>query len=249
MMFIQLPIGQRFERFIQPSCYRIKKSIGEKRKPKNMLTFQDFFTACAGLWRTERTYHSVLENAIERSYTEFRATSLNPTEKHRILTGTSPTDATFSGIKIDIARGIDDPAACPGFAIAFETRSETGEEVSMNLNALFVPDTFVIPQDGFDPMPLPTAAQIPLNEEVTQGYYLRDKGYSESGAIAGRFTYLPTRQTLEMTTYYNRSIAVDQMRFLKPDLRIRTIVTYQRPQDGSPPSVVDLIGFGVEHKH
>ncbi len=213
-----------------------------------MLTFQDFFTACAGLWSTERTYHSVLEDTIERSYTEFRAETLNPSEKHRILSGTSPTDATFSGIKIDIDRGINDPAACPGFAISFDTRSETGEEVSMSLTALFVPDAYVITQAGFDPIPVPTAAQVALNDEVTQGYYLRDKGYSESGAIAGRFTYQPTRQTLEMTTYYNRSVAVDQMRFLKPDLRIRTIVTYQRPQDGSPPSVIDLIGFGVEHK-
>jgi hypothetical protein len=213
-----------------------------------MLTFQDFFTACAGLWSTERTYHSVLEDTIERSYTEFRAETLNSSEKHRILSGTSATDSTFSGIKIDTDRGVEDPHACPGFAISFDTRSETGEEVSMSLTALFVPDAYVITQAGFDPIPFPPAAQISLNDEVTQGYYLRDKGYSESGAIAGRFTYQPTRQTLEMTTYYNRSVAVDQMRFVKPDLRIRTIVTYQRPQDGSSPTVIDLIGFGVEHK-
>jgi hypothetical protein len=51
-----------------------------------------------------------------------------------------------------------------------------------------------------------------------------------------------------MTTYYSRSIAVDQMRFVKPDLRLRTIVTYERPTDQSPPSVIDLVGFGVEYK-
>ncbi len=216
-----------------------------------MLTFQDFFIACDGLWTTERTYHSVLEDAIERSYTEFRAETLNQAEKQKILVGTTPTDSTFSGIKIDVERGMNDPSACPGFAIAFETRSETGEEVSMSLTALFVPDTYVTGQTAeFDPIPFPLAAQVPLDStgEGIQGFYLRDKGYSEGGAIAGRFTYQPTRQTLEMTTYYNRSVAVDQMRFVKPNLRLRTIVTYERPQDGSMPTVINLIGFGVERK-
>jgi hypothetical protein len=84
---------------------------------------------------------------------------------------------------------------------------------------------------------------------VIQGFYLRDEGYSEAGAIAGRFTYQPTRQTLEMITYYRRSVAVDQMRIVTPDLRIRTIITYQRPQSNDqPPTVIDLIGFGTERK-
>lgn len=52
-----------------------------------------------------------------------------------------------------------------------------------------------------------------------------------------------------MTTYYKNSVAVDQMRFVRPDLRLRTIVTYQRPEDDQiPASVVSLVGFGVEHK-
>jgi len=42
---------------------------------------------------------------------------------------------------------------------------------------------------------------------------------------------------------------VDQMRLLAPDLRLRTIVTYQRPTDTSElPSVIDLVGFGVERR-
>lgn len=145
-----------------------------------------------------------------------------------------------------------EPLAMPGFAIAFDTRSEKGEAVSMQLKALFVPDLYVTSKSSeFSPMPFPVAAQVALEPagEAIQGFYLRDKGYSEAGAIAGRFTYQPIRQTLEMTTYYNRSVAVDQMRFITPDLRLRTIVTYQRPSDGSLPSVVDLAGFGVEHKH
>ena len=52
-----------------------------------------------------------------------------------------------------------------------------------------------------------------------------------------------------MTTYYRRSVAVDQMRLVSPDLRIRTIVTYKRPEiREEPPSIIDLVGFGVEHK-
>lgn len=225
-----------------------------------MLSFQDFFIACAGLWKTERTYHLVLENEVERSYTEFRAEILDLAEKQRILSGSSSADQasdqtsgqTFSGITIDIERIMAEPLAMPGFAIAFDTRSEKGEEVSMQLKALFIPDSYVISKSSnFNPMPLPVAAQVASEPagEVIQGFYLRDKGYSEAGAIAGRFTYQPTRQTLEMTTYYNRSVAVDQMRFITPDLRLRTIVTYQRPVDGSLPSVVDLAGFGVERKH
>lgn len=216
-----------------------------------MLSFQDFFTACAGLWKTERTYHSVLENQVERSYTEFRAENLDLAEKQRILSGSSSGNHTFSGITIDTERIIHDPSVIPGFAISFDTRSETGEEVSMSLKALFIPDSYVTSKSpDFNPMPLPIAAQVATEPagEVIQGFYLRDKGYSEAGAIAGRFTYQPVRQTLEMTTYYNRSVAVDQMRFVDPNLRLRTIVTYQRPTDGSLPSVIDLVGFGVERK-
>lgn len=216
-----------------------------------MLSFLDFFTACAGLWKTERTYHSILENEIERSYTEFRAESLDLADKQRILSGSTSADHTFSGIQIDTERIMAEPLAMPGFAIAFETRSEKGEEVAMRLQALFVPDAYVISKTPeFSLMPFPVAAQVALEPagEVIQGFYLRDKGYSEAGAIAGRFTYQPTRQTLEMSTYYNRSVAVDQMRFIDPNLRLRTIVTYQRPTDGSLPSVIDLVGFGVERK-
>ncbi|WP_416665841.1 phycobiliprotein lyase [Egbenema bharatensis] len=215
-----------------------------------MLNFQDFFTACAGRWKTERTYHSVLKGEVERSYTEFQATTLDLAEKQRILSGSPGANSAFSGITIALEQVFQEPLNTPGFAISFETRSETGEEVAMQLNALFIPDIYVTIESTLPPMPLPAAAQVPSEptRDIIQGFYLRDRGYSESGAIAGRFTYQATRQTLEMTTYYSRSIAVDQMRFVKPDLRLRTIVTYERPTDQSPPSVIDLVGFGVEHK-
>lgn len=212
-----------------------------------MLTIQDFFSTCTGLWTTERTYHSTLRGDIERSYTEFRVDPLIAAEKQQILLS-QPT-ATIQALSLDATKLADDTTQCPGFAIAFDTRSETGEQVSMRLKALFVPDRYITTPPLELPPP-PLAAQV-LDEptgEIIQGFYLRDEGYSEAGAIAGRFTYQPTRQTLEMTTYYRRSVAVDQMRLIAPDLRLRTIVTYQRPEANEPPTVIDLVGFGVERK-
>lgn len=204
-----------------------------------MLKFQEFFTACTGRWTTERTYHSVLAGEIERSYTEFQVEAITQEQKQQIL-----SLSALSGIKVTME------AELPGFAIAFDTRSETGETLSMSLQALFVPDIYV-QNESVSEMPPPLAAQVPMaaDGEVIKGFYLRNEGYSEAGAIAGRFTYQPTRQTLEMTTYYRRSVAVDQMRLLAPDLRLRTIVTYQRPVESIAPSVIDLVGFGVERRH
>ncbi len=209
-----------------------------------MLDFQEFFTACTGLWKTQRIYYSVLQGQVERSYTEFRVESLTADQKQQILSA-SP----LRGIKFNMAQLQSEEIVCPGFAIAFDTVSETGEEVSMRLNALFIPDAYVIPDETSANLPpTPLAAQVPASQEMIQGYYLRDEGYSEAGAVASRFTYMPTRQTLEMTTYYRRSVAVDQMRLAAPDLRLRTIITYQRPESGEAPTVIDLVGFGVEQR-
>ncbi len=213
-----------------------------------MLNIQDFFTTCTGQWTTERTYHSTLRGEVERSYTEFRVDALTAAEKQAILL--SQPSSTLQIVSLDAVKLAEDAALCPGFAIAFDTRSETGEQVSMSLKALFVPDRHITITESVDLPPVPIAAQVltePLGDTI-QGFYLRDEGYSEAGAIAGRFTYQPTRQTLEMTTYYRRSVAVDQMRLVAPDLRLRTIVTYQRPEANEPPTVIDLVGFGVERK-
>ncbi len=215
-----------------------------------MLSFQDFFSACSGLWKTERIYHSVGEGDIERSYTEFRVRTLDAGEIQHMLSQPEASDG-FTGLSIRRAAGADDAMTCPGFAIAFETRSETGEEVSMQLKALFVPDVYVIADPSYQDFALlPSVAQVnqSSDSELIQGVYLRDQGYSESGAIAGRFTYQPIRQTLEMTTYYRRSVAVDQMRLVAPNLRLRTIVTYEKPPAGEPPTVISLVGFGLERR-
>lgn len=213
-----------------------------------MLNFQDFFITCTGLWTTERTYHSTLRGEVERSYTEFRVDPLTAAEKQTILS-VSQSNVAAQTLSFDTVKLAEDETLCPGFAIAFATRSEKGEEVSMSLKALFVPDRYVTTTLAVMPPP-PIAAQVMATPtgETMQGFYLRDEGYSEAGAIAGRFTYQPTRQMLEMTTYYRRSCAVDQMRIIAPDLRLRTIVTYQRPEGNEPPTVIDLVGFGVERK-
>ena len=207
-----------------------------------MLTFQEFFAACAGFWTTERTYHFVQTGEIERSYTEFQVNALTEEEKQRILDSVSQSS---DSLQVDFSRSAAAEKPFPGFAIAFNTVSDKNERVAMNLNALFVPERSITSVD-LRPLPLPLAAEVP-DGDVIRGLYLRDKGYSESGSIAGRFTYQPTRQTLEMTTHYPRSVAVDQMRLLSPNLRLRTIVTYQRDEDNIP-SVITLIGFGVENK-
>ncbi len=207
-----------------------------------MLSFDEFFNACNGLWKTERIYHSLLEGQIERSYTEFRVESISHVQKQEILA--QSTTFNFEPTKL-----IEHQQKFPGFAIAFDTRSETGETVLMKLQALFVPDAYVPNQAAQQLPPLPLSAQTAVESDLVQGYYLRDQGYSEAGAIAGRFSYQPIRQTLEMTTYYRRSVAVDQMRLVAADVRMRTIVTYQRPQPGEIPTTIDLIGFGVEKRY
>lgn len=208
-----------------------------------MLEIQDFFAACVGVWKTERTYHYPLHNEVERSYTEFNVAALAATEKYRISTNFLPDGVLADPQKVELF---------PAFSISFNTLSEKGERVAMNLNALFVPDRAIVaphllPQDPQAPA-TPLAAITSDNQEQIKGLYLRDEGYSESGAITGRFSYLPSRQTLELTTYYSRSVAVDQLRLLSPTTRLRTIVTYQRPAAGEVPTVITLVGFGLEQK-
>ncbi len=221
-----------------------------------MLSFEQFFSDCVGSWSTERIYHSLSETDIERSHTKFQVDALTSVDKQKMLSGLPaqenvPGEVSFSPKFLASIVAVDSDSAdmpCPGFAISFDTKSEKGEVVAMSLNALFVPEAYFSTASGGAVVPLPLASQVDVYDGLVQGVYLRDRGYYEASAIAGWFTYQPTRQTLEMTTYYARSVAVDQMRFVTPTLRLRTIVTYQRPEDGQPPSVIDLIGFGVEHK-
>jgi CpeS-like protein len=208
-----------------------------------MLEIQDFFSACVGTWKTERTYHYPLHNEVERSYTEFNVGTLASAEKSQISSAFLPIGSIADPSEIE---------QFPGFTIGFNTVSEKGDRVSMNLKALFVPEKSIIAPDllAIDPLApaMPLAAEVLDSTEIIRGFYLRDEGYSETGAITGRFTYLPSRQTLELVTYYSRSVAVDQLRLISPTSRLRTIVTYQRPQPGEVPTVINLVGFGLEQK-
>lgn len=219
-----------------------------------MLDFNQFFQACSGFWQIERTYHDLQTGEIERSYTEYQVDSLLASEKQSLLY-LSP----LSPVATDLARYLPEtspapmagvtPLGCPGFGISFDTVSARGERVSMKLKAVFIPYNFVKNHKVFLPAEnFPIAAELPKTNEAIRGFYLRDEGYSESGLIQSSFTYLPSRQTLEMTTFYHRSIAVDQMRFVAPDLRLRTIITYQKPPAGEVPEVITLVGFGVEKR-
>lgn len=201
------------------------------------MTFQDFFQACDGTWSTDRTYHYYDQGEIERSHTDFTAKTLDHAIKSNLLAVVMP-----SGITPDAVTD------SPGFAIQFDTVSESGATVGMSLQALFVPERFVTSDDTIQNIPAPMAAQVSDPEELVRGFYLRNEGYSEKGAIAGRFTYLPTRQTLEMTTVYSRSVAVDQMRFIDHNTRLRTIVTYRRPENNTVPTEISLVGFGLERR-
>lgn len=216
-----------------------------------MLTFYAFFAACTGHWSTERTYHFMPPNqrqTVERSHTEFTVTPISNAAKAKLLAIANPAAAP---LVININQATQDDKLWPGFAIDFATESETGDHVAMSLQAVFIPDALVLAtkQDQAFPAP-PLAAQVASGAagDLVQGFYLRDQGYAETGAIAGRFTYLASRQTLEMTTYYEHSVAVDQMRLLTPNLRLRTIVNYQRPGGNEAPSIIELIGFGTEIK-
>lgn len=202
-----------------------------------MMSFQDFFQACDGTWSTDRTYHYYDQGEIERSHTDFTAKTLDSPIKSKLLAAVMPSGVTADAV-----------ADSPGFAIQFDTLSESGAAVGMSLQALFVPERFVTSDDTVQNIPAPMAAQISDPGELVRGFYLRNQGYSEKGAIAGRFTYLPTRQTLEMTTVYSQSVAVDQMRFIDHNTRLRTIVTYRRPQENIVPTEISLVGFGLERR-
>jgi len=202
-----------------------------------MMTFQDFFQACDGTWSTDRTYHYYDQGEIERSHTDFTAKTLDHAIKSNLLASVMPSGVTPDAV-----------TDSPGFAIQFDTVSESGATVGMSLQALFVPERFVTSDDTIQNIPAPMAAQVSDPGELVRGFYLRNQGYSEKGAIAGRFTYLPTRQTLEMTTVYSQSVAVDQMRFVDHNTRLRTIVTYRRPENNTVPTEISLVGFGLERR-
>ncbi|ACK73342.1 conserved hypothetical protein [Gloeothece citriformis PCC 7424] len=177
----------------------------------------EFFDHCVGSWVTERTYHYLRDNEVERSRTEFNIKPLTAELKTKVLSDNQyPSTSLLELEKI------------PGFNLGFYTISEKGEEVSQNLNLLFVVKQ---EENGF-----------------LEGDYLRDRAYEEAKPIISHFRFNSQTRELLMTTNYTRVVSVDSITLINPNLRIRKILNYQRPPEGQPLENVVLVGFGVELK-
>lgn len=177
--------------------------------------FHEFFDYCVGNWETERTYHYLTTQEVERSHTDFQIQRLTPALKLKVLNDNQYPVVT-------------DVEKLPGFALGFQTVSEHGEKVSQQLNLAFVPKQ----QTG----------------EILEGDYLRDKAYEESRPIISHFSFNLTTRELLMTTHYTQVVSVDSITLINPNLRIRRIYNYQRPEEGQPLEIMRLVGFGVEQK-
>jgi hypothetical protein len=87
---------------------------------------QAFFNYCVGSWTTERTYHYLQQQQVERSRTEFVIDPLTTELKREVL-----QDNHYAEVE-----GLEQ---IPGYELSFHTVSETGEEVSQTVRFLFVP--------------------------------------------------------------------------------------------------------------
>lgn len=87
-----------------------------------------FFDCCLGRWSIERTYHYLRQQLVERSHTDFYVEAITPELRRQVL-----ADNHYP------APEGQDLDQLPGFQLRFHTVSETGEQVSQELRALFVP--------------------------------------------------------------------------------------------------------------
>jgi hypothetical protein len=183
----------------------------------NMQLLYDFFECCVGQWTTERTYHYLVHQEVERSRTEFTIAPISLELKQKVL-----EDNHYGAVG-----GLDH---LPGFRLAFETISETGDAISQSLCMLFVPK--------FE------------HDDYLEGDYLRDRAYEEAKPIVAHFRYRLKERELVMTTRYMKVVSVDSITLISPTLRIRQILNYKRPPvDHTALDTVLLAGFGVEQKH
>lgn len=91
-----------------------------------MNVFEQFFVDCVGNWQSDRTYHYLTHQEIERSQTTFEVTPLTSDGKIQVLSDNAYQQP-------------DNLERLPGFNLGFYTISETGEEKRQNLNLMFVP--------------------------------------------------------------------------------------------------------------
>ena len=177
-------------------------------------TFHEFFDCCVGHWVTERTYHYLAQQHVERSHTEFDVHPVDLAQKQKVIADNSYETVT-------------DLDQYPGYHLAFQTVSETGERAAHDLNMLFV-----FQQQG----------------NILVGDYLRDRAYEEANPMIAKFQFDPAIRELRMQTTYTRIVSVDTITLVNPKLRIRKIINYLRPEEGQPLQEVALVGFGVEQK-
>ncbi|WP_034934922.1 phycobiliprotein lyase [Gloeocapsa sp. PCC 73106] len=177
--------------------------------------FANFFSCCVGNWVTERTYHYLTNSMVERSRTEFQIKPLSDPAKIQVLTDNM---YSFSEATRDLQ----------GFNLEFYTISETGVEVTQNLNILFI-----INQE---------------HDKILMGDYLRDRAYEEAKPIVSQFSFDLNTKELLMKTNYTQIVSVDSITLINPNLRLRKIVNYQRPKAEEALDKVFLVGFGVEEK-
>jgi hypothetical protein len=97
----------------------------------SLLKFQQFFDDCVGNWVTERTYHYLTQQEVERSHTEFVVQSVDRDRKLQVLADNQyPNQPDLDSL--------------PGYHLEFATVSDKGDRVNQALNMLFVPQ----PHDG-----------------------------------------------------------------------------------------------------
>ena len=176
--------------------------------------FHDFFDCCVGHWVTERTYHYLTRQHVERSHTEFDIHPIDLDHKQKVISDNHYTNVTHL-------------EQYPGYHLAFETISETGERAAHDLNMLFVYE---------------------LQGDRLVGDYLRDRAYEEANPMIAKFEFDPNTRELKMKTTYTRIVSVDTITLVNPTLRIRKIINYHRPAENQPLQDVALVGFGVEQK-
>ncbi|MGF1589986.1 MAG: phycobiliprotein lyase [Pleurocapsa sp.] len=92
----------------------------------NTSVFEQFFQDCVGNWQSDRTYHYLTHQEIERSQTTFEVQPLTSQQKAKVLADNAYHE-------------LDNLEHLPGFNLGFYTISEKGEEVRQNLNLMFVP--------------------------------------------------------------------------------------------------------------
>lgn len=92
----------------------------------DLSAFHYFFDCCIGNWQTERTYHYLSDQEVERSHTDFQVDPITPDLKQKVLADNQYGEVS----QLD---------QLPGFRLGFHTVSEHGEVVSQELRMLFVP--------------------------------------------------------------------------------------------------------------